>query len=120
MHANGFMSVKIAVFCLNPSREIAVYFVPMELSHVHRFSKEQVLVVRLSVVNIILSAHENLASCAHTFLRIVALENLVVERLQLRFPALLSTKDHAHKMLNFMCEEYSNAFTMLLLELRTK
>jgi hypothetical protein len=49
----------------------------------------------------ILSAHENLASCARAFLRIVALENLVLERLQLRFPALLSTKDHAHKTLNF-------------------
>ena len=49
----------------------------------------------------ILSAHKNLVSCAHAFLRIVALENLVVERLQRRFPALLSTKDHAHKMLNF-------------------
>jgi hypothetical protein len=49
----------------------------------------------------ILSAHENLASCARAFLRIVALEKLVVERLQLRFSALLSTKDHAHKMLNF-------------------
>ncbi len=47
----------------------------------------------------ILSAHKNLVSCAHAFLRIVALENLVVERLQRS--ALLSTKDHAHKMLNF-------------------
>jgi hypothetical protein len=50
---------------------------------------------------VILSAYENLASCARAFSRIVALENLVVERLQIRFPALLSTKDHAHKMLNF-------------------
>ncbi len=49
----------------------------------------------------ILSAHEKLASCARAFLWIVALENLVEERLQRRFSALLSTKDHAHKMLNF-------------------
>jgi hypothetical protein len=57
--------------------------------------------VTIIIFVFLLFAHENLASCARAFLRIVALENLVVERLQLRFPALLSTKDHAHKMLNF-------------------
>jgi hypothetical protein len=47
------MSVKIAVFYLNPSREIAVYFVPMEVFHARQFSREQILVVRLRVAKFI-------------------------------------------------------------------
>ncbi len=65
MLPHGFMSARIAVYGLNPSKVIVVYFVPMAVFHVHPFNKAQVPVVPRSKSAIVLMRNNN---CLNTLL----------------------------------------------------
>lgn len=46
MRVSGFMSARVAVFCLSQSLATAVFFVPLARCHALQFSKVKVRAVR--------------------------------------------------------------------------